>query len=239
MAVTKGHGNPKWTFDETILALDLYFDLDGNIPYSTDKRIQRLSKTLRAVPYHADAAKNESFRNPDGVAFKLLNLDSFSSGKGLTNVSKMDKFVWENYNDKKDEVKNLSHKILTGIQILEIADVLEDEEFVEGKVLTRVHRQKERSKSLRKKLIENRLSEGALKCEMCSCKAKHDDIDISSAMFEAHHIKPLAEMVGETKTKLKDMALLCANCHRLIHKISASNKKWYSIKAAREYFNFI
>jgi len=31
MAVTHGHGNPKWTRDETILALDLYFDCKGHV----------------------------------------------------------------------------------------------------------------------------------------------------------------------------------------------------------------
>ncbi len=32
MAVTKGQGNPNWTRDEIILALDLYFDFEEKIP---------------------------------------------------------------------------------------------------------------------------------------------------------------------------------------------------------------
>ena len=74
MAVTHGHGNPKWTRDETILALDLYFDCSGIIPSGSDERVQTLSQLLRALPYHDRASRKETFRNPDGVAFKLQNL---------------------------------------------------------------------------------------------------------------------------------------------------------------------
>lgn len=74
MAVTQGHGNPKWTREETILALDLYFDCEDQIPSSNDSRVKGLSELLRSFPYHTHAARKESFRNPDGVAFKLQNL---------------------------------------------------------------------------------------------------------------------------------------------------------------------
>lgn len=87
MARTQGHGNPKWTRDETVLALDLYFDLNGKVPSGADKRVQTLSELLRRFPYHAEASRQESFRNPDGVAFKLQNLRQVATGKGLGNVS--------------------------------------------------------------------------------------------------------------------------------------------------------
>jgi 5-methylcytosine-specific restriction protein A len=64
MAVTHGHGNPKWSRDETILALDLYFQCEGKIPSKSDDRVVELSKLLRNHPLHQDAAKNSTFRNP-------------------------------------------------------------------------------------------------------------------------------------------------------------------------------
>ena len=60
MAATSGHGNPKWMRDEVILALDLYFQLDGKVPSSTDQRIVNLSQLLRRLPYHEIAAKKPS-----------------------------------------------------------------------------------------------------------------------------------------------------------------------------------
>jgi len=87
MAVTHGHGNPHWTRDETVLALDLYFDSDGKIPSSTDDRVQALSELLRSFPHHSMSARKPSFRNADGVAFKLQNLNQVATGKGLGNTS--------------------------------------------------------------------------------------------------------------------------------------------------------
>ena len=29
---------------------------------------------------------------------------------------------------------------------------------------------------------------------------------------------PLSELDGEAKTKLKDLALVCSNCHEMLHK---------------------
>src|SRR2546428_7519523 len=94
MARTQGHGNPNWTRDETILALDLYLDLRGQIPSEDDNRVRELSALLRRYPYHAVAARRESFRNPAGVAFKLQNLRQVATGKGLANVSDTDRLVW-------------------------------------------------------------------------------------------------------------------------------------------------
>jgi 5-methylcytosine-specific restriction enzyme A len=67
MARTQGHGNPDWTRDETMLALSLYFECGETVPSKTDPRVQELSGLLRRLPYHADAAKKSTFRNPDGV----------------------------------------------------------------------------------------------------------------------------------------------------------------------------
>ncbi len=34
--------------------------------------------------------------------------------------------------------------------------------------------------------------------------------------IECHHTKPLASP-GQTVTRLDDLALLCSNCHRMVH----------------------
>ncbi len=57
MAKTRGHGNPNWTRDETILALDLFKQLDGKVPSPKSKEVKELSEVLRSLPCHAEAAK--------------------------------------------------------------------------------------------------------------------------------------------------------------------------------------
>lgn len=92
-AVTKGQGNPNWTRDEVILALDLYHACEGQAPGPADDRVRELSRVVRAFPHHSQAARQESFTNPDGVAFKLHIIRSVATGVGLSNISKTDRVV--------------------------------------------------------------------------------------------------------------------------------------------------
>jgi HNH endonuclease len=47
--------------------------------------------------------------------------------------------------------------------------------------------------------------------------------------IEVHHIKAVATLVENSTTKLEDLALVCANCHRMIH----AQKPWLSIEELR------
>jgi 5-methylcytosine-specific restriction protein A len=38
-----------------------------------------------------------------------------------------------------------------------------------------------------------------------------------SGFIECHHTKPVSALRPGEKTRLEDLALLCANCHRMIH----------------------
>src|SRR4051794_37322178 len=138
MARTSGHGNPAWTRDETVLALDLYFDLDGDIPSPADSRIQELSALLRSMPYHAEAARKPSFRNPDGVGFKLQNIRQVATGKGLGNVSQMDRSVWAEFGEAPGAAKQLATAIRAGMRQPDLHDDEDEDEFSEGKLLTQL-----------------------------------------------------------------------------------------------------
>ncbi|MEJ1384147.1 MAG: HNH endonuclease [Candidatus Sedimenticola sp. (ex Thyasira tokunagai)] len=234
MAVTHGHGNPKWTRDETILALDLYFDCEGHMPSSSDERVKELSDLLRSFPHHSLTARKESFRNADGVAFKLQNLRKIATGKGLGNTSKMDRQVWEDLGHNQKRTKELASLIRSGITLIEGIKEEETESvvFQEGKVVTEAHLRRERSRNIRKRLLDQRKKLGPLVCELCNCDSSAVSSKFEEAMFEAHHIQPLATS-GERTTKLDDVALLCANCHRFIHKAIADKKRWLSVSEAR------
>lgn len=234
MAVTKGHGNPNWTREEVVLALDLYFDCSGKSPSAKDSRVIELSEVLRAFPYHSAAARKPSFRNPDGVAFKLQNLRQVATGVGLGNVSRIDKEVWEEFGGDQAGAKEFARLIRVGIKVVE--DVREDQEdyevFVEGRVVTETHLRRERNPRLREQLLEERRKKSELMCEVCGRKPAAVDLALAEAFFEAHHVLPLAA-AGERKTQLLDMALLCACCHRMIHSAISQRRHWLSIEEAR------
>ncbi|HZF10372.1 MAG TPA: HNH endonuclease [Thermoanaerobaculia bacterium] len=237
MAVTKGHGNPDWIREEIVLALDLYFDCRGRIPSASDPRVRELSEVLRAFPHHSAAAtRRESFRNADGVVFKLQNLRQVDTGKGLGHISRTDREVWAEFGVSSERTKAYAQLIRAGIEV--VGEVLEesaaDEVFAEGRVVTEAHLRRERDQRLRARLIDRRRSQSKLRCEICGREEAPGNPTLSQAIFEVHHIVPLA-VGAERKTKLADMALLCACCHRMVHRAIAIKQIWLSIEEAKKF----
>lgn len=85
----------------------------------------------------------------------------------------------------------------------------------EGRAALRVHMRRERSR----KLIDDfKASLNSFACEACG-----DDMgaiygELGTGYIEAHHKVPVAEIEEGQTTKLSDLAALCANCHRIIHR---------------------
>lgn len=59
---------------------------------------------------------------------------------------------------------------------------------------------------------------GSLKCEVCEFDFKERYGAIGEGFCEVHHKVPLSSLDEETETKLEDLAVLCSNCHRMIHR---------------------
>jgi 5-methylcytosine-specific restriction enzyme A len=228
LARTQGHGNPDWSRDEVILALELYLECGGVVPAGSDPRVIALSELLRGLAIHPPETRVGSFRNPDGVSFKLQNIRQVASGKGLANVSKVDRKVWAAFGEKPAEVKALAAAITTlgaSFEPSAEAHIDLDEEFWEGRTLTVSHSRRERRPKVRRLLLASRSRGGPLKCEGCGWTAGPVDAEIAIAAFEAHHLAPLSSL-GHSITRLKDMALLCATCHRLVHRWIAKKGEW-------------
>ncbi len=236
MAVTSGHGNPKWTREEVILALELYIECGEKTPPASDSKVKELSDLLRSFPHHSEAARKPSFRNPDGVAFKLQNLRQVATGKGLGNVSKVDRTVWNELGSEPYKLKMLATLIKAGINTLN--EVRENEPsydvFAEGRVVTETHLRRERDPVLRARLIEQRKKKGQLTCDLCAKGTTGIQASFAESTYEAHHIIPLA-LGEERSTRIADMALLCACCHRLVHKAIASEGRWIDLAEARKF----
>jgi 5-methylcytosine-specific restriction protein A len=79
------------------------------------------------------------------------------------------------------------------------------------------HYYRERDPTLRpRKLAEMIERFGKLSCECCADEAdRYGDKKVS--VYEVHHTIPLAAYDGGEITNLNEVALLCANCHRMVH----------------------
>lgn len=119
-----------------------------------------------------------------------------------------------------------------GSKVLSIWDIydLENENneslFPEGTRILKKHYELERDNSISKKAKEKRLSEeGKLECDICNFNFSKVYGDIGKDFIEAHHLTPVSKLDGKKRTKITDLALLCSNCHRMVHRKNPLPKK--------------
>ena len=85
----------------------------------------------------------------------------------------------------------------------------------EGRAILRVHLRRERSR----KLIDDfKASLTNYACEACGDDMEAIYGQLGADYIEAHHKVPVAQIEEGQTTKLSDLAALCANCHRMIHR---------------------
>lgn len=92
----------------------------------------------------------------------------------------------------------------------------DDLAFIEGGTVFRQHLTRERKGGWRRKVLDKHKKSG-LKCEGCDAERPDLNLELQEALFEVHHTRQLSH--GERKTQLSDLALLCACCHRVVHKV--------------------
>ena len=95
-----------------------------------------------------------------------------------------------------------------------------DEVFaMEGAPQLVLHLKRERDAGMVKaKLKAVEATTGCLACECCGFEAKYVFPNLSAPIVEVHHRAPLGTSAGVSKVTLKDLAILCPNCHRGIHR---------------------
>ena len=98
---------------------------------------------------------------------------------------------------------------------------VEEEEIVgqEGKLLTRLHVYKERDRGFVRQVREHyRLQgDGRLICQACGRVPVETYGPAGESCMEAHHKVPIEQLQPDSVTRLEDMAMLCASCHRVVH----------------------
>ncbi|GJM29232.1 MAG: hypothetical protein DHS20C17_18670 [Cyclobacteriaceae bacterium] len=219
--------NPKWHQDEIILALDLYFRLEPGQIHARNPDIIELSKVLNQLPIHDSKPDEEKFRNPNGVGLKLSNflaLDPNYEGTGMQAHSKLDQELFNKYSNNRELLKRLARNIISTTSDFELRDQLkhidlEDEEVQEGEVIYKLHRYRERNSRINKKKKDLTLTRyGSLECEVCGFDFFKIYGERGKGYIECHHRVPLSNLDPGTKTTLDDLALVCANCHRILHR---------------------
>ncbi len=231
MSTDKKPRNPKWQRDEIILALALYFDPErGPIDHRNPKVIA-LSKLLNELPIASGKGGKGTFRNANGVSLKLSNflaLDPDYKGKGMQSYSVQDEAIFnEFYNDRirlqviAEEIKAVMAASASLREELWRIEADEDwaESAEEGAVLYKLHKYRERDRKIveqKKRQVLKR--DKQLVCEVCGFDFFKMYGELGKDFIECHHTKPLFSLSTTTQTDLNDLALVCSNCHRMLHR---------------------
>jgi hypothetical protein len=96
---------------------------------------------------------------------------------------------------------------------------LSEYEVIEGRRLLRLHKLKERKPRLvRRKKRATLQATGRLMCEACGFDFAQVYGKLGYGFAGCHHRTPLASLDGSVATRLEDLAIVCSNCHRMLHR---------------------
>jgi 5-methylcytosine-specific restriction protein A len=235
--------NPAWSRDELILALELYLRHRQSLPPKHHPEVQELSLFLGKMGAALEVGPVVNFRNANGVLMKLGNFRHWDpeytkeGKKGLAKGNKDEELVWEEFAHDPARLSKVVAAIRSAVEYesadhaLGGGDEPEIQEAEEGKVLTRLHRSRERNRKLisdKKKQVLARY--GKLECEACGFDFAKRYGAIGEGIIDVHHTKPVHTLQPGEKTHLKDLALLCSNCHRVVH----SSRRWLDLEQLKE-----
>jgi 5-methylcytosine-specific restriction protein A len=159
---------------------------------------------------------------------KLSNFQRFdprfqeTGRKGLAHGSRGDEEVWLEFAEDRARLAATAEAIRETLahapEIVEASDTSTDAEAAEGAILTRLHHYRERDAGLARKRKAQALERhGRLGCEACDFDFAQAYGERGMGYIEVHHVKALETLRPGERTKLSDLAVLCANCHRMVH----------------------
>lgn len=92
-------------------------------------------------------------------------------------------------------------------------------EFPEGKLVERTHKIRERNSQLIQIAKNNfKAKYGKLFCQVCNFDFGEVYGEIGEDFIEGHHTIPVDEMKENHKSKPEEIAMLCSNCHKMVHR---------------------
>ncbi|MEU2943607.1 HNH endonuclease [Nocardiopsis alba] len=227
-----------WAWDELILACDLLVEHGWKTLDTTRSEVIALSELLQRLPLHPREKRPVGFRSPNSVRLKTDNILNEHPDRDTkkTNGSARDAEIMWAFLDEPRRMRNAAENIRRGVRSGELAglpafeeEADEDISAPEGRLLIRKHYARERDRGLRKKKIDRTRAEGRpIACEACGFDFGATYGPRGKDYIEVHHVVPLHH-IGESVTRLEDLALLCANCHRMIH----VSRPWLTVDELR------
>jgi hypothetical protein len=192
--------------------------VDDELVEDTTRDEFRYGRRVRSI---AKKEKDSVIHVSDSPLWKNVHLGGITQGnacqlknvKGISNLDELLLDVWERFEDSFIESDKQS-VVTTNSLVDEVINTYPEITVAEGRLRLVSHMLRERNR----KIVEEKKAwaekNGLLKCEVCSFSF-FDKFGVK--FIECHHIEPISSM-GERETKLDNLALVCSNCHRMLHR---------------------
>jgi 5-methylcytosine-specific restriction enzyme A len=215
---------PDWAYEEIMLVCDVVAQNQWQQVTVDSPQTIELSELLQTMDIYSAEVRGDKFRNPNGVVRKSADIATAHPGyRGAkTNGGRLTAEVVADFISKPDVMHALAASLRASLAEGEPPalprDVgYENESEMEGRYLLRLHAYRERNPALRRKKIASvRAHGGSLACEVCNFDFAQQYGERGQGYIECHHVEPL-HVGGEKARSVNDLALLCSNCHRMIH----------------------
>ena len=213
-----------WVYDELVLAADLVSRNGWTGVRASSAEAQALSALLRRGQLHDGEDLPDNFRSASSIqrkSYDIATADEEYAGKP-TRGGRLDALVISAFRADTATMQARAAAVRDALDAGEIlpAERDEDDEVSarEGGILEHLARRRERDRSIRSRKIRAVVTAGGdIACEVCGFDFGRVYGERGDGYIEVHHSRPL-HVSGETDTALDDLALLCANCHRMCHR---------------------
>lgn len=229
---------PDWPDDAVLLLLDAYLQANG-VDIAAEAAAA-LATNLRSLSVALDSQALAQVTGEDVLSYlQRLHRIRSTIATGVVDIdeqaSKLTRLMALGDSDptRVHATASAIRSLLIVIPGADRAPPFDEPEVVqapEGLLLTREHRYRERDQSLVRACKARALQKhGRLVCEACGFSFAERYGPEAAGIIECHHRQPLHTLPEHHLTHIDDLALLCANCHRVIH----ATRDWISVDELR------
>lgn len=121
--------------------------------------------------------------------------------------------------------------LVSADELEEIAE-LPRKQYVEARRRLSTHKRLEKTRNpalVRDAKAAFQRRNGSLWCEVCGFDFKQHYGQRGDGYIHAHHLRPVAEIEPDTVLTIDDLAMVCANCHAMLHRAP-----WIGVEQLRE-----
>ena len=114
----------------------------------------------------------------------------------------------------------------TPVTLESIAQKKPNASVKENDKILNIHTRRERKLKHR----EDRKIKDDYTCKVCKYNQKRKLGPLGAAALEVHHLTPLSKSETPVHTNINDLVTVCANCHKMIHKLGGSKLAYNLLK---------